>query len=317
MAKFYCLAVLLVLQSQVCGLSQTAPNSQISAIRALRQSNAPQMNDKSSSIDVVVSTSLGSKFLNKRKKCTLSANATIANLKEKLAIVYPGTPPIELQRLYFGLKYLADDMPVANITSMRPVPLLMDMLSGVGSFQRNLSIADTLEAYAALLTQEMYVNEKLASLLAPIDDSNTLKTQLETSRFRQIFDTLNKTMFSGHEVQIAKALERERNPELITDEVSVWRGAKQPLTAFQHWLAHQFYFSRNTLRALFTYTAMLVIVWFPICINYIFAACIVLWWISVWTECWCDCFCDALDISLETNAHHYQGNTLHNVANVM
>lgn len=254
---FACLVFLLVLHSHVCGLVQTSPKSQLAAIRAFQQSNIPPINDKSSSIDVIVSTSLGSKFLNKRKKCTVSANATIANLKEKLAIVYPGTPPKELQRLYFGLKYLVDDMPVANITSMRPVPLLMDILSGVGTYQRNMSIADTLEAYAALLTQEMYVNEKIASLLAPIDNSN--RTQLETPRFRQIFNAMNKTIFSEHELQITKARERERNPELITDEVGAWRGAKLPLTAFQHWLAHQFYFSRNTLRALFTYTTMLVI----------------------------------------------------------
>ena len=226
----------------------------IAALRPIIPQNTLS-NKKPNSIDIIVSTSLGSQFLNKRKKCTVASNATIASVKEKLAIVYPGTPPAELQRLYFGLKYLSDATPIANITNMRPIPLLMDNLSGTGSYQRNMSIAETLEAYAALLTQQIYVNEKLASFIAPSENNTRL---LETPRYRQIFNCLNNTIFNGYEERIALALEKERNPELISDEILAWRGSSKQLSPLQSWLAHQFFYSRNTMKSLLTYTSLLV-----------------------------------------------------------
>ena len=55
---------------------------------------------------VLVSTSIGSTFLDKRKKITINGNATVRDLKAMVCDKFPGSPPVELQRLFFGSRML-------------------------------------------------------------------------------------------------------------------------------------------------------------------------------------------------------------------
>jgi hypothetical protein len=86
--------------------------------------------DLTGTAPVLVSTSFGSMFLDKKKKLVLGKNETVADLKAQLSSKFPGSPPVALQHLYFGSRRLEDSVLIGNISSLSPLPLALDMMSG-------------------------------------------------------------------------------------------------------------------------------------------------------------------------------------------
>lgn len=191
-----------------------------------------------SSLSVVVSTSFGSSFLDKKKKFTLASNSTIFDLKEQIASKFPGSPPVEIQQLYFSSRHLIDDSElVSNISSMQPVPILLDVISGNSVYNRTLSIRQSLEAYVSTVVQQSFIGKKLNSLysrsLSPVEAVSAI--QMEAIAFRSMFHELNDTLYTSYGEEIRAALQAERDPETTAADTAAWRDPNRkkasPLTA--------------------------------------------------------------------------------------
>ena len=120
---------------------------------------------------IVVSTSVGSVFLDKKKRLSIPRNSTVAELKTMIEKKFPGCPPTGLQRLFLGVRALSDDEIIGNITVTSPTPILLDMLSGTSVYNKTLSISQALEAHAALIVQQSYLGSKLLASYSDIPAS--------------------------------------------------------------------------------------------------------------------------------------------------
>lgn len=217
---------------------------------------------------VVVSTSVGSIFLDKKKRLSVSRNATVAELKCMIEKKFPGCPPTGLQKLFLGVRALADDELIGNITVASPTPILLDMLSGTSVYNKTLSISQALEAHAALIVQQSYLGAKMRATYSDIDlygaasavaDANgtAIQPQLESGLYRDMFDAVNRTLYETYAEDIAEALEREKEPETVTDDTAAWRGKQKetkPLTAA---LAKEFDLNMRGIKSFFYYSILL------------------------------------------------------------
>ena len=217
---------------------------------------------------IVVSTSVGSVFLDKKKRLSISRNATVSDLKSMIEKKFPGCPPTGLQKLFLGVRALADDEVIGNITVTSPTPILLDMLSGTSVYNKTLSISQALEAHAALIVQRSYLGAKMRSTYGDIDSTSSgssatdvngtvLPVALESGLYRDMFDAVNRTLYETYAEDIAEALEREKEPETVTDDTAAWRGKQKetkPLTAA---LAKEFDLNMRGIKSFFYYSILL------------------------------------------------------------
>ena len=92
----------------------------------IKRRNLPR--DLSGNVDVLVTTSLGSTFLNKKKKLTIPANCTISELKVQLETKFAGSPPVSLQKLFHNARYLNDSEIIGTVSRLSPVVITLDMI---------------------------------------------------------------------------------------------------------------------------------------------------------------------------------------------
>lgn len=183
---------------------------------------------------VLVSTSLGSSFLDKKKRLELGTNATVLELKQQLQSKFPGSPPAAIQRIFFGVRLLQDDEIVSNLTSaLSPIPILLDMMSGTSVYNKTMSISQAIEAYAACTVQQSYIGSKM-SLLFNENQFPTTSTDsnLETANYRDMFEIIHQSISEKYADDIALSLEEEKNPETDSADTAAWRGngaEKNPL----------------------------------------------------------------------------------------
>jgi len=137
-----------------------------------------KMDDPFPHLPVLVTTSIGSSFLDKKKRFILRDNMTVAELKAEVQKKFPGCPPVALQNIYFGLKRLGDDECIASVSPARPLPLMLDMLSGTSAYNRTFAVSQALEAYAALQTHQAYISSKIQQYFAYSDSSEQKVTKL-------------------------------------------------------------------------------------------------------------------------------------------
>lgn len=206
---------------------------------------------------MVISTSIGSAFLDKKKKTVVSKNTTVSDIKQFLQQKFPGSPPADLQRLYFGTRLLQDSEVVSNITSLPTVPLLLDMAAGYSVYDKSMSVTAALEAYTATVVQLSYISNQMRRIVSnePSDEM-----AMESPSLRRLLQSLNGSLWATYSQEIALALQAERDPETITADTKAWRDAHRkaasPLSAA---LAKEFDLNARGLRAFAYYSAILLV----------------------------------------------------------
>ena len=213
---------------------------------------------------ILVSTSVGSVFLDKKKRLTIPRNSTIAELKSLIEKKFPGCPPTGLQRLFLGARALADEEIVGNITVTTPTPILLDMLSGTSVYNKTLSISQALEAHAALIVQQSYLGAKMMASYNDVpeiisNETISAPTLLESGLYRDMFDSVNRTLYETYAEDIAEALEREREPETHTDDTAAWRGKRKETTPLTAALAKEFDLNIRGIRSFLYYSVLLIV----------------------------------------------------------
>ena len=218
---------------------------------------------------IVVSTSVGSIFLDKKKRLTISRNATVGDLKCMIEKKFPGCPPTGLQKLFLGVRALADGELIGNITVTSPTPILLDMLSGTSVYNRTLSISQALEAHASLIVQQSYLGAKMRATYidAGVEESapnvetdvngTVIQPQLESGLYRDMFDAVNRTLYETYAEDIAEALEREKEPETLTDDTAAWRGKQKETKPLAAALAKEFDLNIRGIKSFFYYSILL------------------------------------------------------------
>ena len=222
---------------------------------------------------ILVSTSVGSSFLDKKKRLTVNRNATVADLKQQLQLKFPGGPPISLQKLFYGVKSLKDDDVIGNITTASSIPILLDMLTGTSVYNKTMSITQALEAYASVIVHQAYIGDKMkaqyAALSSPAqlvsETSNTTTSEdsttdiMETAIYREMFDSVKKSLYETYAEDIYQALEEEKEPETITGDTAAWRGDKVEVGPLNELLAKQFDMNFKSVKMFAYYSILLAI----------------------------------------------------------
>lgn len=227
----------------------------------LRAGSADQsVKNNDETVAVIVSTAFGSAYLDKKKKFLLLSNATLLDLNEQIAKKFPGSPPAQLQRIFFSSRHLNNSSEnIANISAMRPIPLILDTICGTGVYNRTMSISQALEAYVASVVQQSFIGSKIKALYQQQDSSNTSE-KMESIAYRKMFLSLNESVYSTYEEEIKAALQEERNPDTLSPDTAAWRskGHKKvsPLAAA---LAKEFDLNIRGLKSFLYYSVVLLV----------------------------------------------------------
>jgi hypothetical protein len=195
-----------------------------------------------SPVGVMVTTSFGSQFLDKKKRIQLKRNSTIAELKEMIEQKFPANPPVVLQRLFSGLRYLQDDDLIGNITTGPNVQVLLDMPSGTSVYNKSLTISQALEAHSSLIVQQTYLADKLKSLYESSSQQplNASEVTPDSAVYRELFVSLNESIYRNYQEDIWDALELEKEPEAFTEDTAAWRGPSKPRSPLVALFAKEF-----------------------------------------------------------------------------
>lgn len=116
---------------------------------------------------VIVTTSVGSVFLDKRKKLSVPRNFTISQLKTIVQQKFPGGPPASMQRLFQGSQCLRDDLVVGSLlptaSSSIPAALALDMFTGTSVYNKTMSISQVSNCGQVILVRSIWECEYLPS----------------------------------------------------------------------------------------------------------------------------------------------------------
>lgn len=206
---------------------------------------------------MLVSTSIGSTFLDKKKKLSLASNATVFELKEQLQQKFPGSPPIIIQRLFFGLRKLSDTDVVGNLTKLSPIPLLLDAMSGTSVYEKaSLSVSQLIEAYVASIVQQAYLNDMIVQNFRSSGGEGSSETMITTT-YRDMFNYINQTIYETYAEDIRLALEEEREPEILAADTSAWRSDGKSHSPIAKALAKEFDLNVRGIKSFIYYSLVL------------------------------------------------------------
>jgi hypothetical protein len=223
-------------------------------------------NSTSSTINVVVSTSVGSNFLDKKKKLALNANSTIIDLKNQINNKFPGSPPQDLQRIFFGSQQVLNNQSLINITKLNPIPLLLDMITGTSVYNKALSVTQAIEAYSATIVQQAYLSEKLKLLLnkkslsSNTENTTDIDNTIESQYYREMLHSINESIYEKYAHDIAQSLTEEMNPVTVTLDTKAWRSEnKKEVNPLNAALAKEFDLNIRGLRSFIYYSLVLTV----------------------------------------------------------
>jgi hypothetical protein len=207
------------------------------------------------SIVAVVTISLGNRFTDKSRRFTVRSNMSILEFKTMLETKYPGCPPVALQRLWFGTRVLKDDDIIGSLSSVEIhiVPITLDVLPRLGfdSYVSKLtSTSRILEAYSAVRTYQTFLENSMQNILDARGDGRILTSpDFQLSRYRQLIQHINKTIYEKCSAQIAVSSLQERSPILRTSDTHIWID-NEPVTLSPAAKALANYFDMNWSRIL-------------------------------------------------------------------
>jgi hypothetical protein len=217
---------------------------------------------------IIISTSVGSIYLDKKRRISVPANSTVGFLKEQLSSRFPGSPPRLLQRIFFGTQMLSDDTRVDNVTSLSPVPLTLDMMTGTSVYNRTMTVTQALEAYAAAAVQQAYTGQTLHKIFdekffmeKDREDKSDIEgdTTPQTVRFREMFLALNASIYENFADEIGQALLAEREPEAYASDTAAWRSTKGSISPVAAAFAKEFDLNWNGAKNFVYFTALLIL----------------------------------------------------------
>ena len=115
---------------------------------------------------------------------------------------------MDMQRLFFGSRRLNETETVGNITTASPVPILLDMMTGTSTYNRTLSVAQALEAYAALATQQAFIGDQFRRVYAKEVGIQTEESadSIESVVYREMFQSINESLYQKYALDIADAM---------------------------------------------------------------------------------------------------------------
>ena len=179
----------------------------------------------------IITTSLGSSFLDKTKKISIQRNSSVSQLKALIHDKFPGSPPVILQKVFYGFRALNNTEIIGNITSSNQIPILLDMISGTGGYNKTMSISQAIEAYVSVIVHQTYLSSTMKKVFDQKDHvsdsssttSNEDNNRIETLSYREMFDMLNQTFYEQHHDEIMAALEKEKEPDIISADTLAWR----------------------------------------------------------------------------------------------
>eukprot|EP01034_Spumella_vulgaris_P027900 gene27900-34684_t len=129
-------------------------------------------------------------------------------------------------------RQLHDNDTVADITKLSPIPIVLDMITGTDDKD----------------------NEEEDDDIDSEDD-----TPLESSLYRQMYHTLNETVYIQFADEIKAALEVEMDPEIPSDDTP-WRNPMtQAPSSLQQRLAREFDLNARGLKTFGWYSAVLMV----------------------------------------------------------
>lgn len=209
---------------------------------------------------VIVSTNVGSSFLDKKKKIVVAKNTTIRDIKAQLQQKFPGSPPMAIQRLFYGLRKLEDHEILGNLTNSNvPLPLVLDVITGTSSYNKTLTVSQALEAYASLSVHQSYLGQQFRTIFEQQQqhDGNQSET-MSISLYQDILDSINSSIYNKYSEDIYDALDREMEPEVLTADTAAWRrpgvSGKKPLAIV---LAKEFDLNARVFRFFIYYSVLL------------------------------------------------------------
>jgi len=220
---------------------------------------ADEVGQTSGTCAVVVSTSIGSAFLDKKKRVLIARNSTVADLKNIMAEKFPGSPPVKLQKLYFGAERLNDSQVVSNVSSVSPIPILLDMITGTSSYNKTLSVSQAMEAYASLITQQAFLGDKLRSFYSAevgvsVDESSDL---MDSVIYREMFLSINESLYEAYADDVLDALTAEMEPEIDSADTAPWRDGKKQRGPLAVAFAKEFDINPRSMRSFIYYSILL------------------------------------------------------------
>ncbi len=231
-------------------------------------------------VTILVSTSFGTPFLDKKKKLQAQRSLTVRDLKTQIEQKFPGLPPSGLQRLFYGSRLLSDNETIGEVmaeSQLPALPILLDMITGTASYNKTLSVTQSIDAYVSTVVHLTYLSDKVKmslpshSIKHPADSrmndnsghaSSVIgpDAAMETLYYRQLYDLVNSTIYERYADDIAYALDAERNPEMITDETKSWRGEnKKNLSPLAIVLAKEFDLNLTGIKNFLYYSLALLV----------------------------------------------------------
>lgn len=207
---------------------------------------------------VIVTTNLGSPFLDKKKKFIVLANSTVGELKAQVSEKFSGSPPIELLSLFYDDKLLENEEIIETISIISPINIHLDLLSGTAVYDKPIfSVVQALEGYASTVVQQAFLAAKLrdCSTVEPFPQTTKL-SPLYTDIYKAVIDRLNR----DYEDAIKNALQAEKNPEILSDDTKAWRkSTPKSLSPLTQRLAKEFDLNARGLQAFVFYSFVLMV----------------------------------------------------------
>ena len=219
--------------------------------------------------NIIISTAYGSTFLDKKKKLVIPKNHTILDLKGQLYSKFPGSPPIELQKLYFNSRYLSDYELIGNISMLSPLPILLDMISGTSVYNKSMSVSQALEAYISTVIQQAFIGFKLQSLYSHNSNNNinnnsssssSAITVMDTIYFRELLMSMNQSLYDRYQADITAALRDEQEPEVVAADTLAWRSpSKKTMSPLTLAIAKEFDLNIRGIKNFLYYSIVLMV----------------------------------------------------------
>jgi hypothetical protein len=217
---------------------------------------------------ITVTTSVGSQFLDKKKKFIISPHCTVGELKLLLKQKFPGSPPPETQRLFHGGNLLEDNETIENIAPSNSATILLDMMTGTAGYSKNLTVSQAIEAYASTVTQLAFVGDKLKTLIN--SDSMVLdNSTIESYHYRELFEILNASLHSKYSEDIAIALESEKNPEVTLSDITKWKKETGQVNPVFVTLAKEFALNPGEIKNYLFFSFILVVSFISLSLSFL------------------------------------------------